>query len=86
MDPGEVRRLVQRFAGAPGRYSTITGTGDTFHRLSVKDEIVSATIQKLDNSGRKLTVEIYDKGKLIKSGSVTAPKGIVNMGADLRTA
>jgi hypothetical protein len=73
-------------AGAPGRFTPITGTGDTVRQLSVKNEIVSAIIQKEDNTGRKLTVEIYDGGKLIKSGSVTAPKGTVNINADLRTA
>jgi hypothetical protein len=73
-------------AGAPGRFTPISGTGDTVRQLSVKNEIVSTMIQKEDNTGRKLTVEIYDGGKLIKSGSVTAPKGIVNLNADLRTA
>ncbi len=72
-------------AGAPGRFTTITGTGDTVRQLSVKNEIVSATIEKQDNTGRKLTVEIYDEGKLITSGSVTAPKGTVNINADLKT-
>lgn len=72
-------------AGAPGRFTTITGAGDTVHRLSVKKEIVSATIQKQDNSGRKMTIEIYDEGKLISSASVTAPNGTVSMNADLRT-
>lgn len=72
-------------AGAPGRFTPITGIGDTVRQLSVKNEIVSAIIQKEDNTGRKLTVEIYDEGKLVKSGSVTAPKGIVNIDADLRT-
>ncbi len=73
-------------AGAPGRFINITGSGDTLHRLPVKDEIVSATIQKQDNSGRKLTVEIYEGGKLVRSVSVTAPKGTVNMNADLKNA
>jgi hypothetical protein len=73
-------------AGAPGRFRDITGTGNRVYQLPAKDEIVSATVQKQDNTGRKLTVEIYREGKLIKSGSVNAPKGTVNINVDLRTA
>jgi len=73
------------YAGVPGRFRDITDTGDHFYQLSVKNEIVSITIQKQDNTGRKLTVELYNEGKLVESESVTAPKGIVNINADLRT-
>ena len=72
-------------AGAPGRFRTIADTGNHVYQLPIKDEIVSATIHKQDNSGRKLTVEIYNEGKLIKSGSVTAPGGTVNINVDMRT-
>ena len=73
-------------AGVPGRLRAITDTGNHFYQLPMKDEIVSATIQKQDNTGRQLTVEIYNEGKLIQSGSVTAPLGTVDISADLRTA
>ena len=87
MDPGEIRRFIQRFCRCSGKvHEQLPGPVTHVHQLPVKNEIVSATIQKQDNTGRKLTVEIYDGGKLIKSGSVTAPKGIVNINADLRTA
>lgn len=72
-------------AGAPGRFRDIAGTGNNIYQLSVRDEMVSAMIQKGDNSGKRLTVEIYSAGNLINSGSVTAPKGTVNINADLRT-
>lgn len=73
-------------AGAPGRFRDIADTGNQLYQIPARDEIVSATIQKQDNTGKKLTVEIYSEGKLIKSGSVSAPKGTVNINADLRTA
>ena len=73
-------------AGAPGRFREIDDTGDHVYQLPVKDEIVTVTIQKQDNTGRKLTVEIYKEGQLIKSGSVSAPKGNVIVSADLRTS
>lgn len=72
-------------AGVPGRFRAIADTGNHMYQLPIKDEIVSATIQKRDNTGRQLTVEIYNEGKLIKSGSVTAPLGTVDISADLRT-
>jgi hypothetical protein len=73
-------------AGAPQTIRDITGTGDRFFQLSARDEQVIATIQKQDNSGKKMTVEIYNEGKLLKSGSVSAPKGTVSINADLKTA
>jgi hypothetical protein len=72
-------------AGAPGRFRTIADTGNHVYQLSIKDEIVTATIQKQDNTGRRLTVEIYNEGKMVKSRSVTAPAGTVDISVDLRT-
>jgi hypothetical protein len=72
-------------AGAPGRFREIADTGNHFYQLPVKEEIVVATIQKQDNTGRRLTVEIYNEGKLVRNGSVVAPRGTVNINADLRT-
>jgi hypothetical protein len=72
-------------AGAPERIRDITGTGDHFYQLAAKDELVMATIQKQDNTGKKMTVEIYNEGKLLRSGSVSSPKGTVSINADLKT-
>jgi hypothetical protein len=77
--------MFSGFAGAPGRFREITDTGDHLYQIPARDEIVTATIQKLDNTGKQLTVEIYNEGELVKSGSVSAPKGTVSIGADLRT-
>jgi len=73
-------------AGAPERMTDVSNTGNTVHQLAVKDETIYATVQKQDNSGKKLTVEIYNNGRLIQSGSVTAPMGTVALSIDLRTA
>jgi hypothetical protein len=72
-------------AGAPGRYRDIADTGDHIYQLSVKDEMVYATIQKQDNTGSRLTVAIYQNGAMIRTGTTTAPKGTVSLTADLRT-
>ncbi len=72
-------------AGAPERFRFINTTGNHAYQLSVRDELVLATIQKLDKNGKKMTVEIYNEGKLVKSGSVSSPEGLVSISADLRT-
>jgi hypothetical protein len=72
-------------AGAPGRFRDIADTGNNAYQIPARNEFITATIQKLDNTGRKLIVEVYSDGKLITSGSVTAPKGTVTIDADLRT-
>jgi hypothetical protein len=72
-------------AGAPGRYRDIADAGDHIYQLSVKDEMVYATIQKQDNTGSRLTVAIYQNGAMIRTGTTTAPKGTVSLTADLRT-
>jgi hypothetical protein len=72
-------------AGAPERFREINATGTAAYQLPAVNEMVLANIQKMDNTGRKLTVEIYNEGKLVQSGSVTAPKGTVSISADLRS-
>ena len=73
-------------AGAPERMTDISSTGNTIRQLAVKDEVIFATVQKQDNSGNTLTVEIYSNGKLVDSKSVNAPGGTVDMSTDLRTS
>jgi len=73
-------------AGAPGRFRQISGSGDQYYQIPAKDEIVSATITKLDNSGNPLTVEFYSDGVLVKSATITRPKGTLELAANLKTA
>ena len=72
-------------AGAPQRMLDISSKGDTVRQLPARDEVVYATVQKQDSSGKKMIVEIYSEGTLVKSGSVSAPKGTVNINADLKS-
>jgi hypothetical protein len=71
--------------GAPGRLREVTGSGSQFYQIPARDEIISASIQKRDNSGNRLTVEFYSGGRLIRSGSLTAPQGILTLNVDLKT-
>ncbi|NMB77846.1 MAG: hypothetical protein GYA23_01985 [Methanomicrobiales archaeon] len=70
--------------GAPGRFKDVTGSGEQFFQIPAKDEIVTATITKLDASGNPLTIGIYQDGTLVKSATITKPKGTISLDADLR--
>ena len=72
-------------AGAPGRFRDIADSGSHLYQLSVRDMMVRATIQKQDAGGGKLTVEMFSDGKLLRTGSTSAPRGIVDFSVDLRT-
>jgi len=72
-------------AGAPGRFRDIADSGNHLYQLSVRDMIVRSTIQKQDAGGGKLTVELFSEGKLLRTESTSAPKGIVDFSVDLRT-
>ena len=71
-------------AGAPGRFREIAGTGDQFFQLAAKDEIVSASITKVDNSGNPLTVEFYNEGEMVKTATMTRPGGTLEINVNLK--
>ena len=71
--------------GAPGRFRDVTGSGDQFYQIPAKDEFISASIQKGDNSGNPLTVEFYNDGMLVKADTITKPKGTLLLDVDLKS-
>jgi hypothetical protein len=70
--------------GAPGRFKEVTGSGDQFYQIPAKDEFVLATIQKGDNSGNPLTIEFYNEGVMVKTATITKPKGTLDLEVDLK--
>lgn len=70
--------------GAPGRFREIAGSKDQFFQIPAKDEVVTASITKADNSGNPLTVEIYSEGQLLRTATITKPKGTLDLDADLK--
>jgi hypothetical protein len=70
--------------GAPGRFRDVAGSTEGVYQIPAKDEFVTATIQKGDNSGNPLTVEIYNDGTLLKSETIIRPKGTITMNVDLK--
>jgi hypothetical protein len=71
--------------GAPGRFANVAGSGDHFYQIPARNETVSATVQKLDNSGNVMTIEFYNEGRLIKSGSIKTPRGTLELFVSLNT-
>jgi hypothetical protein len=71
--------------GAPGRFRDVTGSGDQFYQIPAKDEFILATIQKGDNSGNPLTIEFYNEGVMVKTATITKPKGTLDLEVDLKT-
>jgi hypothetical protein len=72
--------------GTPGRMKDITGNGDRLYQIPAQNEIVEATIQKLDDSGNTLTVTFYNNGVAANTGSTSSPQGSLDIHADLRSA
>ncbi|MDD1694615.1 MAG: hypothetical protein LUQ71_07810 [Methanoregula sp.] len=70
--------------GTSGRLREITGSGDQLYQIPAKDEIVEATVEKLDDSGSLLTVSIYNDGQIVKSSTTQNPHGTVEIHTDLR--
>jgi hypothetical protein len=71
-------------AGAPGRFRDVRGTGDQFFQIPAKDELVSASVTKGDNSGNPLTVSFYRDGEQVRTATITRPGGTLNLDVLLR--
>jgi hypothetical protein len=72
--------------GNPGFLHEVTGTGNRTFPVLMITSIIQATIQKQDNYGDPLTVEIYNNSTLLSRQTVTAPMGGINLLIDTKTA
>jgi hypothetical protein len=72
--------------GNPGFLHQVSGTGNRTFSILMTDSIIQATIQKQENSGEALTVEIYNNSTLLSRNTVTAPMGEISMLIDTKTA
>jgi hypothetical protein len=70
--------------GTPGRMIDVSGSGDRLYRIPAQNEIVEATIQKLDDSGNVLTVTFYNNGVAAQTGKISSPHGTLDIHADMR--
>jgi hypothetical protein len=71
--------------GNPGSLRGITGSGDRFYQMDEKNRLVQVQIYKTDNTGDRLTVEIYRNGEIIQSRSTTSPMGLIELLIDAET-
>jgi hypothetical protein len=71
--------------GTPGNQFTVNDSGDQLYSVSTTDGIVAVSVQKKDGSANKITAEIYKNGALVKSGSITTPKGTLEIQFNLKS-
>ncbi len=70
--------------GTSGDLRQVNATGEQYYQLAITEGIVEATIQKLDGTGRQLTVEVYRNGKMVAQDSKTGPLATVDLRVDLK--
>jgi hypothetical protein len=71
--------------GSPGYMRQVSGTGNQTFSVLMTTSIVQATIQKQDNSGQAMTVEIFDNSTLLARQTITAPMGEISLLIDTKT-
>lgn len=71
--------------GNPGYLQPVSGTGNRTIPILPLTSIVQVTIQKQDNTGNVLTVEICNNQTSLIKKSVSAPKGSINLLIDVDT-
>ncbi|WP_321506372.1 hypothetical protein [uncultured Methanoregula sp.] len=71
--------------GIPGSMKILSGTGDVYFPVQKNNRLVQASIQKQDNSGDTLTIEVYAYGKMIYTKSVSTPGGSLDILIDTTT-
>jgi len=79
--PGTYTGLI----GTPGNLRDVTDTGEHLYSVSTNDGIVSISVQKNDGSADKILAEVYKNGVMVKSGSTTTPRGILEIQFDLKS-
>ena len=70
--------------GTTGKIRQVSGSGDQFYQVPTIDGTVESLIQKLDGSGNILATEVYKNGQMIKRGTITTPRGTIDLRVDLK--
>jgi len=78
-------RTYYGLIGNTGLMRGVTGSGDQVYKIYESEGIVQAQIQKTDNTGDTLSVEIYRDGKVIGNRSVSIPMGSIELLIDAKT-
>ena len=78
-------RNYSGWVGIPGSLKEVSGSGDQMYKILNGDGITQVKIQKEDNSGDTLTVEVYREGTILDSRIISNPKGLIEFMIDTRT-
>jgi hypothetical protein len=70
--------------GNPGSLQSVKGSGDQIYKIK-NDGLVQLQINKNDNTGNPLTVEIYRNGELMTHQVRSAPMGSIELLIDAKT-
>jgi hypothetical protein len=68
-----------------GKMMMVTGSVDQFYEVPTVDGIVTAILQKEDDSTNTITLEVYKNGGLLKRETNGIPNGIVGIQCDLKS-
>jgi|GEM_PF-615197 len=70
--------------GASGDLKQVNASGEQYYQLAITEGIVEATIQKQDGSGRVLTIEVYQNGKMVARSTKATPGATVDLRVELK--
>jgi hypothetical protein len=68
-----------------GKMIPVTGSVDQFYQVPTVDGIVTAILQKEDDSTNKIALEVYKNGVLLQRETNEIPNGIVGIQLDLKS-
>jgi len=69
--------------GASGDLKQVNASGEQYYQLAIAGGIVEATIQKQDGSGKTLTIEVYQNGRMIARSTKATPLATVDLRVEL---
>lgn len=72
--------------GISGDMRQVNASGEKFYQLPITEGIVEASIQKQDGTGKVITVEIYQNGRMIARSIKATPGATVDLRAEVKKA
>jgi hypothetical protein len=71
--------------GNPGMLQPVSGSGEFFYKITNNENIVEISVQKQDESGETLSVEVIRNGEIISNRTIRTPMGSIDILIDVRT-
>ncbi len=70
--------------GSSGDLKQVNASGEQYYQLAITEGIVEATIQKQDGSGKALTIEVYQNGRMMARSTKTTPLATIDLRVELK--